>query len=303
MRIEKILLFIRLTRPIFLLGVALIYALGVGIAHYLGASIDWRIYILGQVWVTLLQLSTQYLNEFYNTPGDQENKNRTYLTGGSGALGKDKLPRRVALLAALSCLAFLASSTVLIISIGSFSPLIYIIMILAFIGSFFYSSPPLKLEASGYGELIATIIVALMVPSFAFILQSGELNRLVAMTIFPLAALHMSMLLAFELPDYASDLKFEKFTLMVRIGWQNGMKLHNTLILSAFLLIIVALYFGMPRKVALSALITIPLGIFQIWQMRRIAMGGRPNWNSLTIIALALFALTTYFMTFTYWIN
>ena len=176
-------------------------------------------------------------------------------------------------------------------------------MILAFIGSFFYSSPPLKLEASGYGELIATIIVALMVPSFAFILQSGELNRLVAMTIFPLAALHMSMLLAFELPDYASDLKFEKFTLMVRIGWQNGMKLHNTLILSAFLLIIVALYFGMPRKVALSGLITIPLGIFQIWQMRRIAMGGRPNWNSLTIIALALFALTTYFMTFTYWIN
>ena len=84
---ENLRLFIKLTRPLFLVGVALLYALGAGIAKYLGVRIDWGFYILGQLWVTLLQLSTQYLNEYFNAPMDQNNPNRTFLTGGSGAVG------------------------------------------------------------------------------------------------------------------------------------------------------------------------------------------------------------------------
>jgi hypothetical protein len=41
-------LFIKLSRPFFVLGVAVLYALGVGIAHYLGSTIDWNAYFLGQ---------------------------------------------------------------------------------------------------------------------------------------------------------------------------------------------------------------------------------------------------------------
>jgi hypothetical protein len=41
---SKVLLFVRLARPLFLLGGVLIYALGAGIARYLGAEIDWGVY-------------------------------------------------------------------------------------------------------------------------------------------------------------------------------------------------------------------------------------------------------------------
>jgi 1,4-dihydroxy-2-naphthoate octaprenyltransferase len=294
-------LFIKLSRPIFLFGVAVLYALGVGIAHYLGSTIDWNTYFLGQAWVSLLQLGTQYLNEYYDATADQANPNRTVVTGGSGAIGPGKLPRRAALLAALTCLAGLASLTVILVSTVQPPPEIYLIMLLAFLGGFFYSTPPIKLEGSGYGELTTTALVAFLVPSFAFILQTGQMHRLLAMSSFPLAALMVAMLLAFELPDYATDLKFGKRTMMVRLGWQNGMGMHDILILSAFLVLMLARLFNYPWFATVAGLLTLPLGVFQIWQMRSIANGSKPNWNLLTIGAMALFASMAYFVAYAFW--
>jgi len=283
------------------MGGILLFALGGGIAHYLGVRIDWGVYLLGQAWVSLLQLSVHYLNEYYNAPADRENANQTFLTGGSGAVGPQGLPERVPMMAALACLAFLASITVVIIAQVKPVPEAYLIMGLAFLGAIFYSLPPVKLESSGYGELTTTIMIAFMAPAYAFVLQAGELHRLVAMAAFPLAALHLAMLLAFELPDYANDLKFEKQTLLVRMGWQRAIVLHNILILCAYLLLALAAGFGFPWFVTWPSLLTLPLGLLQIWQMRRITEGSKPNWNAVTLGAMALFALMAYLMAYAFW--
>jgi 1,4-dihydroxy-2-naphthoate octaprenyltransferase len=296
-----VLRFLQLTRPLFLLGVAIVYALGAGIARYLGMDINWNAYLLGQAWVTLLQLSAQYFNEYYNAPADQVNPNRTWLTGGSGALGPGKLPRNVALMAALVCLAFLASLTVVVVSQLSPPPEAFLIMGLAFLGALFYSNPPFSLESSGYGELTTSVMVGFLVPAFAFILQYGEIHRLVAMCAFPLTAAHMAMLLALELPDYSTDLKFEKRTLMIRLGWQNGMFLHNLLILSIYLLLLLARALGLPSFALIAGMLSLPLGLFQIWQMRQIANGARVNWNALTVGAVALFAALSYLLAYAFW--
>jgi len=176
-----------------------------------------------------------------------------------------------------------------------------LIMVLIFLGGFFYSAPPVRLVSSGYGELTTSIIVANLVPAFAFVLQTGELHRLLAMSTFPLTALHLAMMLAFELPDYANDIKYEKKTLMVRIGWQRGMFLHNIFILVAYLLLGIAVTFGMPLSIAGPAFLTLPLGLLQIWQMRRIASGASPNWTTLTLLPVALFAGMAYLLAFAYW--
>lgn len=300
---DKVLLFIQMTRPLFLLGPLVGYALGVGIVHYLGYPIDWTVYFFGQVWVTLLQLSAQYLNEYFDSPSDLVNPNRTYLSGGSGALGPGKLPRRVAQMAALTCLAFLASLTVLMMARLDLPVEAYVIMALAFLGSFFYSTPPLRLEASGYGELSTSALVAFLVPAFAYILQVGQMHRLVAMAAFPTFAAHMAMLLALELPDYATDEKFEKRNLLIRLGWQNGMLLHNALVFLTFLLLLLAFWFGFPRFAMLSGLLTLPVGLFQVWQMRSIAGGGRVNWTALTTGGVAFFALMVYLQALAFWTN
>ncbi len=301
MDLRAIRLFIRLSRPFFLLGAVLVYALGVGIARYLGVTIDWGLYFLGQAWVTTLQLATHYFNEYFDSPADAANANRTLFSGGSGALGQDGLPREIALWAGIASLTGATSFTIMLIRANGFNPALFLVMALIFLGAFFYSVPPLRLVESGYGELTTSIVVASLVPAFAFILQSGELHRLVAMSTFPLIALHLAMMLAFELPDYANDLKFEKLTLMVRVGWERGMAFHNIIILVAYLLIGLAMLFGFPSRVALSALLSLPLGLFQIWYVNRIAAGAKPNWNLLGVLAILVFGVTAYLLTFSFW--
>src|SRR3990172_1831464 len=141
---SKLSLFIRLSRPLFLLGAVLLYGFGVGIARFLGTSIDWSLYLLGQGIVTTLQLSAHYLNEFYDAPSDVENNNRTSFSGGSGAIGPGKLTRNTALVAAATSLTLMTSLSVLLLEQVNFSPLIVIILILSFLGAFFYSTPPIR---------------------------------------------------------------------------------------------------------------------------------------------------------------
>jgi 1,4-dihydroxy-2-naphthoate octaprenyltransferase len=300
---QTLILIVRLSRPLFLLGAVLVYALGAGIARYLGVEIDWAIYLLGQTWVTLLQLSTHYLNEYFDAPADAANPNRTPFSGGSGVIGPGKLQRSTALVLAVGCLTVVASLTVLLIRQGTMSPTTLFVMVLIFLGAFFYSVPPVRLASTGYGELTTSILVANLLPALAFLLQTGELHRLLAMSTFPLTALHLAMMLAFELPDYINDLKFDKKTLMVRLGWQRGMTLHNALILSAYLLLALAVSFGLPFAIAWPSFLTLPIGLLQIWQMRRVADGAKPNWTTLTITPLILFAAMTYLLAFAFWVR
>ncbi len=204
-------------------------------------------------------------------------------------------------MAAYTTLAFLASFSVLLIAQADLVPSAYIIMFLALIAAIFYSTPPVKFEGSGYGELIISVLVTFLVPAFAFILQTGEWHRLVLMSAIPLTVIHLAMLVAFELPDYANDLKYEKRTLVIRLGWQSGMGLHNILILSAFLLLALARISGYPWFAMAAGMAGLPIGLFQIWQMRRIASGEKPNWTALTVGGVALLISTVYLITFSFW--
>jgi len=301
MNSKKIWLFIRLSRPHFLLGAALLYALGAGIARYLGKPIDWGLYWLGQTWVTLVQLSAHYLNEYFDSAADADNEHRTPFSGGSGTIGKDKLRCETALYAAVICLALAAYFTLLIIRDAQINAALVLTLTLIFLGAFFYSTPPVRLAASGYGELTTSIIVSNLVPALAFLLQNNELHRLLAMATFPLTTLNLAMMLAFELPDYASDLKYLKQTLMVRIGWQRGIIFHNICILMSFVLFGLGALLGFPLPIVLPAFLTLALGIFQIWMVNRVADGAKPNWSALTITAVALYGVTAYLLTFTFW--
>jgi 1,4-dihydroxy-2-naphthoate octaprenyltransferase len=288
------LLFLRLSRPHFLLGGFLLYALGVSIASYLGSSIDVGLYLLGQAIVTSIQLMAQYFNEYYDAPADIVNPSRTPFSGGSGTLGSEGLPRPTALYAGITALTFAATLTGLLVVRGSTSLLAWIFLILAFLGAFAYSAPPLRLIHSGYGELVVSLIVAGFLPAFAFSLHTGQLHRLILMSTIPLIALHFAMLIAFELPDYATDLKFDKRNLMVRLGWQTSMRVHDVAILFASLSFLVAYLNGLPWRVSLGTLIVLPLGIAQIWQMSRIQRGQPPHWTTLTWSAWLVFGVTAY---------
>jgi 1,4-dihydroxy-2-naphthoate octaprenyltransferase len=104
-----------------------------------------------------------------------------------------------------------------------------------------------------------------------------------------------------ELPDYASDLSQGKRPILVRIGWQRGMIIHNALILVSFVILGIAFVFGLPIRVGWSVFFVLPIGLFQIWTMNRIGDGAKPNWNLLALLAISTFGLTAYLLTFAFW--
>ena len=287
-------LFIRLSRPLFLLGGVLLYALGAAIANFLGRPFHPALYLVGQVLVTLLQLMTHYLNEYYDSDADQENTSRTWLTGGSGAIGPESLPKSVAIYAAVLTLALAATISTAALITGAFPLLVWPVLLLGFLGAFFYSTPPLRLVSTGYGELAAALVVAGLTPTLAYVLQTGELHRLLLMSTTPLVALSFAMIIVFELPDYATDLKHGKQTLMVRLGLSAAMRAHDIAIVFALISFAIAFSLGLPSRVSLSALIVLPLAAAQMWQLNRIRKGYPTKWTSLTFSALGLFVIAAY---------
>lgn len=291
---KQLLLFIRLSRPHFLVGGFLLYGLGAAIASYLGRPVSVGLYVLGQGLVTCIQLMTQYFNEYFDAATDQENPHRTLFSGGSGALGPDGLPRQVALYAGMVSLALAATLASAALANGILPSLAWVILLLGFAGGYTYSAPPLRLVATGYGEFAAALVVAGLLPSFGYAVQTGEFHRLLLMSTPPLIALAFSMLLVFELPDYLTDMRHLKRTFMVRLGWQASMRAHDLAVVFAILSLAIGYLNGLPVRVALGALIGAPLGLAQIWQLRRIREGFPPRWATLTLSAVALFALTAY---------
>lgn len=296
-------LFLRLSRLPFLLGGILFYGLGVGIARYLGHPLNLNLVLFGQLWVTLLQLSVHYLNDYFDYPGDVSNTQRTSFTGGSGVLGEGegKLRPQVALYAAAFALTGVALATFALSRLGAVSSTVLTVMVLTFLLAFFYSVPPLRLATSGYGELTTAILLANLLPALGFSLQTGELHRLIAMSTFPLTALTLASMLSLEFPDYANDMRVGKRTLFVRAGWQTAVKLHHALIAAGYLLLLASISSGLPFAIGLPPLFTLPLAGLQVWYINRIANGLKPNWFALTLNGVAFTFACAYLLAYGFW--
>lgn len=296
-------LFIKLSRPVLLLGGVGLIFLGAGIARYLGNTIHWDVFWLGVVWIILVQLSAQYLNEYFDVAVDSFNENRTVFSGGSGVLGpgEDKLTRKTALSAFVVSTSLAAAVILIMLWAHGLNSLSGGLMLAIYVGGLAYSLPPIQLTRTGYGEFVVALLGGYLVPMLGFALQTGEIHRLVSMSSLPIVLLLLVFMLAVSFPDYATDLKYGKRTFLVRAGWENVLPIHNTLILLSFVVLASLFFFGFPRAILLPTLLTLPLGLLQLWQMRQLAAGVKPNWKIFTLNAAALVGLVIYLLTYFFW--
>jgi 1,4-dihydroxy-2-naphthoate octaprenyltransferase len=77
--------------------------------------------------------------------------------------------------------------------------------------------------------------------------------------------------------------------------------MHNLLILFAYLLLGLAASLGLPWLLTWPVLMTLPLGLFIIWLMMRIAGGAPARWGLLNFSSVALVALAAYLVTLALW--
>jgi 1,4-dihydroxy-2-naphthoate octaprenyltransferase len=276
-----------------LVSAGLLYALGSGIAQYLGARLRSDVFFLGLAWTVSLVLFTYYTYRYFDLRAAADNLGRSLVRA---------LPWRTAMLIGVIITATLAAwATFILLRLGVITQGIWLLMLLGVAGACLYTLPPARWVNSGYGELLLSVMAGAGIPALAFMLQSGEYHRYMAMIAFPLAALHLSMLIALNLPGYARQQKYEIQTLVTRMGWESAMTTHNLLILAAFLVLAVAVLFNFPRFAFWPAMLALPLGLLEVYYMIRIAGGIRTNWNALAISAICLYALPVYFLALAFW--
>ena len=217
--------FLRLSRPLFLGGPVVLFALGWALGGDDGSV---AAYVIGQVAVTSTQLLAQYANEHFDAEDDRLGR-RTLLTGGSGWT-ETELPPGTPLVAArvvavIAAVAGIASAWV--------DPWLPVIVAIAAAVSWWYSAPPLRLAASGWGEFAAAAVVGGLVP-VAGALACGTSDWGAVLTVVAvLVPAATAMLLIFNAVDAAGDDAAGKRTLWLRLGRSRAAVLHLTLVATA----------------------------------------------------------------------
>ncbi len=286
---------LRISRPLFLLFAALMITLGTGMARYLGTPLRLAAFLLGLLTVLLLQAAAFLLVEYFRLP-------MALLAPGETPRQRERL-RTLLLQVAAAALVLATALTIILLHAGLLPLPVGSLLGLCFIFLVVYSLPPMRLSESGYGELILAIYFATLLPALAFLLQSDSYHRLLPMATFPLTLLALAYLIVLDFPAFAADQKQERHSLLTRITWQYAIPIHHVLVLAAYLLYAAAPFLGFPWGLVWPVFLTLPFAGLQIYWLQRIANGGRPVWNFLTALAAAVFGLTAYLITFTFWIR
>ena len=282
---SRIAAFVRLGRPLFLGGGFVLYALGAAIARAGGHAIDWRRYVLGQGAVTAFQLMVHYANDYFDLEADRANRTPTKWSGGSRVLPAGELPPKVALYAAV---VLAAIGAVLAVVLGGHA---LATLALIFVLAWSYSAPPLRLCASGLGELDTALVVTVLVPYLGFSLQGGTDLGVLALTIVPPALLQMAMLVAIEFPDAAGDAATGKRTLVVRLGAPAAARLYVASTALAFAWPPLAHALGLPGVVSLAMVVPAPVAL---WRIARVREHAEPAaFERLTFFAVFLLVSTS----------
>lgn len=274
--------FVRLSRPHFLLGGGLLFALGAVAAP----ALDPIGYFLGQLMVSAAQITAHYVNEYADLEADRRVVHRTLFSGGSGVLAGGLLRPAVALRAAWvsSAIALVAA-----LALVGRSPAAAVLGVVALAISWSYSMPPVRLLGTGWGETATSLLVAGAVPLVGSLAQGATRSTALWWAISILVPIHLAMMLLFELPDLGSDAGSGKRVLAVRLGRRRTRRLIDLLfVLAGVLAVTAGALGGIPAAAAAGALVGAPTALVA----RKATARGRSSLSTVAAVATLVLAVT-----------
>lgn len=284
----------RFLRPLHLLLAALTYSFGASLSDYLGTSVNPVSFWLGLFIVLLAQTIMNLLADVFRLDAEplQENETRT----------QRQILRNNVLYTSLACVAVVSFAAYVLFAGGLIASSSLLFLLISALTVIVYAVPPFRFVNRGAGELLLAVHLAYVIPSIAFTLQAGEVHRFLVLTI-PLTFLAYSYFIVNTFQSFLQDQKLSRVTLLVRLGWERVVPLHHAVILFAYVLFFLSPSLNLSFPLIRSAFLTLPFALFQIFLLRNISLGAKPNWILLHATSLAVFGLTTYFLTLTFWLR
>ena len=283
---------LKLIRPLHLFLAALTCFFGASLADYLGKSFRADAFWLGFGMILLLQIAMNLLPEVYRPHNEPLLENET--RADKITLRNNALYISMAALASIAVIAYILYNTNHLPASSFFFLLFSIILIII------NATPPFRLANRGFGEFLLAVQLAYVYPSLAFTLQTGTTHPFLALTL-PLTFLAFSFFIVLEFQAFAQDQKYQRVTFLTRLGWERVVPLHHIFVLFAYIFMLAMPAVNISLNLLAPAFLTFPFALYQIYQLRNIALGTKPNWLLLNATALGVFGLTVYFLTFTFW--
>lgn len=282
----------RLSRPLHLLLAALTFCLGASIANYLGKPFRADSFWFGLLAVILAQASMSLLSEVFRLDAEPLAENETRR--------QRSMLRNNALYVSIAALTVDAVIALLLLNSAHLAAASFSFLLLSLFVVVAYSLPPFRNR--GFGEFLLAAHLGYIIPTIAYLLQADETHRFLTLTI-PVTFLAFAYFIVMDFPTFASDRKYNRTTFLTRLGWERVVPLHHIFLLFGYVFLAILPLLGLSFSLIWPAFLTLPFAIFQIFQLRSIALGGRANWILLTATALAVFGLTAYFLTLTFWLR
>jgi len=270
----------------------LLYFLGLSVAVYLGTSIDWAEAAFGLVALLSLHLAMQYLYTYFAIEEALLTRLEEFFKLYQAKRASDQIiidrPRFLFALLSLPFFLIFTLAILILAQQGAFTVGFALILFLMLLLWGLMVVPPVQLLSTASRDVFTGLLWVIFYPVFAIILQRGTSNNVLFLFTLPLFLIYLSNRIALQMEHYDSDSHRQSQTLLVQIGWETGMRLHNIILLAAFvILLLTPIIFSLAWSLVWPLLLALPFALAQFLQMIRIQNGSPPNWRLLRFAAQA----------------
>lgn len=280
---EKILAWIKIHRPPFQSALFFPFFLGMVLAWFEGYSLNYTVLVLSTIGIFFLTNNCFLANEYFDYETDKINVTRNPFSGGTRVLPNSQLPRKI-----IHRLAILYGLAALIIGIVlqfhfKTGLLTLPLGIIGLLSGYFFTAKPIQLAYHALGELAIAVVIGCFTILGGYYLHTHKLAWLPVLVSLPWVMAVTLLKITPDMSDYESDKLSGKRGLVVRMGKEKAVILHNFLIIAMWLGF-VPLFFLPVRKKFLFLLL-IPFS-FSLWNFIAMRRGAWRTWLGLKNLSL-----------------
>ncbi|MDD5120252.1 MAG: prenyltransferase [Candidatus Omnitrophica bacterium] len=222
-----------LSRIPFLTVMVLPYILGALLANRISGNFNLPVFLFGLWGAVLVQLVSHYSGEVYDIAEDRLSitLEKNFFSGGSQVVVENRIPQR-------NVKILIGSVVLLALAIGCMLQFYFktgkwtlLLGISGIICGLFYSKPPLRWVARGWGELLIAYAFGWLAVNVGFYIQTAHFDIFATLVSLPISCAVVNIILINEYPDYPADKLTAKENLLVRIGKEKGALLYAVLVM------------------------------------------------------------------------
>jgi 1,4-dihydroxy-2-naphthoate octaprenyltransferase len=265
----------------FLFAGILPYLLGQAIAFNTNNSLNWRVFWLGFLGISLALAAVELLNEYFDAK-----------EGGDRIFSQERLNIPNYFLPLALCSMLFAFFTGLYLAYQTGWPVI-LFSLLGFLTAYFYVGPPVRWAYRGWGEVAIALSYGPIMILGSYYLQSGRIDTL---PIFPSLICGLSIFclaLLNEIPDYYQDRLVGKRNLVVRLGKKKSINLLCFSLACVFIFLLFGAGWGIIPLLSLVSLLFLP------WLIRGLT-AIKKDYNNPGVFISAINANVVFFLAITF---